>query len=283
MSYNISSDKFQHPLLKPILKKLTAYFSKEEIHFYVIGATARDIIMQLNNKRSGRATHHLDLAIAISDWSEFKKVQDGIVKIDGFNKDTHQKQRFIYKDSYYIDIVTFGNVLVQDDKIFWPPEEEVAMSVLGFKEVENTTKEVSIDDELAIKIASLDGIFLLKLVAWSERNLKGNKDADDIGFIINNYHNINEERAIKDHFDLYEVEEFDILFAGARLLGRDIAKFLSNYETTKNKIAEILKSEITKENESRLINQILDTHKSFNYGEIYECLTNILKGLEDKL
>lgn len=31
MSYNISSDKFQHPLLKPILQKLTEYFSKEDI------------------------------------------------------------------------------------------------------------------------------------------------------------------------------------------------------------------------------------------------------------
>jgi len=281
MSYNISSDKFQHPLLKPILEKLTAYFSKEKIHFYVIGATARDIIMQLNNERSSRATHDLDIAIAISDWSEFKKVEEGIVKIDGFTKDSQQKQRFLYEDAYYIDIVPFGDVLAQDDKIFWPPEQEVAMSVLGFKEVRNTTKEVSIDNELSIQIASLDGIFLLKVVAWSERNLKGNKDADDIGFIINNYHTINEDRAIEDHYDLYELEDFDTLIAGSRLLGRDIANLLSNYETTKNKIAEIIKTEITKENESQLINQILDTHKSFNYDEIYECLTNILKGLED--
>lgn len=281
MSYNISSDKFQHPLLKPILKKLTAYFSKEEIHFFVIGATARDIIMQLNNERSSRATHDLDIAIAISDWSEFKKVEEGIVKIDGFTKDSQQKQRFLYEDSYYIDIVPFGDVLAQDDKIFWPPEQEIAMSVLGFKEVRNTTKEVFIDDELSIQIASLDGIFLLKVVAWSERNLKGNKDADDIGSIINNYYTINEDRAIKDHYDLYETEEFDTLVAGSRLLGRDIANLLLNYESTKNKIVEIIKTEITKENESRLINQILDTHKRVNYDEIYECLNNILKGLED--
>lgn len=281
MSYNISSDKFQHPLLKPILEKLTVYFSKEEIHFYVIGATALDIIMQLNNERSSRATHDLDIAIAISDWSEFKKVKEGIVQIDGFTKDSHQKQRFLYEDTYYIDIVPFGDVLAQDDKIFWPPEQEIAMSVLGFKEVRNTTKEVFIDDELSIQIASLDGIFLLKVVAWTERNLKGNKDADDIGFIINNYYTINEDRAIKDHYDLYETEEFDTLVAGSRLLGRDIANLLLNYESTKNKIAEIIKTEITKENESRLINQILDTHKRFNYDEIYECLNNILKGLED--
>ncbi len=281
MSYSISSDKFQHPLLKPILQKLTAYFSKEKIHFYLIGATARDIIMQLNDERSGRATYDLDIAIAISDWSEFRKVEEGIAKIAGFSKDTHQKQRFLYEDTYCIDIVPFGNVLTRDGKIFWPPGEEVAMSVLGFKEVRNSTKKVSIDGELTILIASLDGIFLLKLVAWSERNLKGNKDADDIGFIINNYYPINEERAIEDHFDLFEFDDFDTLIAGSRLLGRDISTLLSDYDSTKNKITDIIESEIKKEDESRLINQILDTHKSFNYDIIYECLINILTGLED--
>ena len=80
--------------------------------------------MQLNDERSSRATHDLDIAIAISDWSEFKKVEDGIVKIEGFTKDSHQKQRFFYEDTFFIDIVPFGDVLAQDDKIFWPPEED---------------------------------------------------------------------------------------------------------------------------------------------------------------
>jgi len=40
-------------------------------------------------------------------------------------------------------------------------------------------------------------------------------------------------------------------------------------------------SEVEKGEESRLINQILETHKSVKYDTIYECLNNILKGLED--
>lgn len=48
MSYNISSKKFTHPLLKPILLELTSYFKEAGISFFVIGATARDIIMELN-------------------------------------------------------------------------------------------------------------------------------------------------------------------------------------------------------------------------------------------
>jgi len=140
VSYNISSDKFQHPLLKPILEKLTDYFSKEEIHFYVIGATARDIIMQIHDEKVGRATHDLDIAIAISNWDEFQKVEEGIVNIEGFEKDKTQKQRFIYLNDFQLDIVPFGEVMKEDDKIFWPPEEDIAMSILGFSEVNSTSR-----------------------------------------------------------------------------------------------------------------------------------------------
>ena len=80
MSYNISSEKFQHPLLKQIFEKLTEYFFGMNIQFYVIGATARDIIMMLHNEKSGRATHDLDIAIAISNWDEYTVVEKGILK-----------------------------------------------------------------------------------------------------------------------------------------------------------------------------------------------------------
>lgn len=281
MSYNISSDNFQHPLLKPILEKLNAYFSEEEIHFYVIGATARDIIMQIHNERSGRATRDLDIAIAISNWDEYQKIENGIINIEGFKKDPKQKQRFLYLNDFQLDIVPFGEVMKEDDKIFWPPEEEIAMSVLGFSEVNKNTQPILIDGEIEIQVATLAGIFILKTVAWMDRNSRGNKDADDMAFIINNYHNINEERAINDHYDLYEVNEFDVYIAGSRLLGRDIAKLLSGYDSTKKKVTKIIISEVEKGEESRLINQILETHKSIKYDTIYECLNNILTGLED--
>lgn len=71
MSYKINSDKLAHPLLKPILKELDNYFNKSGIQFFVIGATARDIVMEIHNEKSGRLTHDLDIAIAISNWDQY--------------------------------------------------------------------------------------------------------------------------------------------------------------------------------------------------------------------
>lgn len=281
MSYNISSDKFQHPLLKPILQKLTEYFSKEDIRFFVIGATARDIIMQLHEEKSGRATYDIDIAISINNWDDYRKIEEGIVNIEGFEKDTTQKQRFIYQGVFILDIVPFGEVMKEDDKIFWPPEEEIAMSVLGFSEVCENTDPVKIDDEIEIEVATLAGIFILKTVAWLNRYLKGNKDADDMAFIIINYLSIYMERAVADHYDLYEVDDFDMNTAGSRLLGRDRSTLLSNHESTRIKVVHILASEVEKEVGSILINQITDTHSGLKHDLVLKCLQQIILGINE--
>lgn len=73
-------------------------------------------------------------------------------------------QRFYYGD-YELDIVPYGIVAKDDDCIYWPPEEVIAMSVKGFDEILKDAITVSVDDEFDIKIASLHGLFLLKYLA----------------------------------------------------------------------------------------------------------------------
>jgi predicted nucleotidyltransferase len=237
MNYNISSEEFQDPLLKPILQKLSDYFSNQGIRFYVIGATARDIILNIHGEMAQRATRDLDIAIAISDWDVYNEVEKGIIEIEGFKKDPTQKQRFFYLDVFPIDIVPFGEIRKKSDKIFWPPDESVALTVLGFEEVQNSTEKIIIDNSLTIEVASLDGIFILKLFSWTDRHLENNKDADDIAFIIANYLNINEKRAIDEHYnDIYLSENFSNITAGAKLLGIDVARILQNNSEAKLKI-----------------------------------------------
>lgn len=280
MSYNINSDKLAHPLLKPILQELDGYFKDLNIQFFVIGATARDIVMEIHNEKSGRLTHDLDIAIAINNWDQYAEIEKGIVQLEHFKKDSKQKQRFIYKDNFQLDVVPFGNIMKENDKIFWPPDEQVAMSVLGFPEVRDGLIVVKIDEEFEINIISLAGIFVLKIVAWKDRYLKGNKDADDIGFILINYLGIYEEKAIEKYEEIYETDNFSTITAGAKLLGDDLYDILKVNIKTKEAIIKIIKDQHDKAEDSELINQILETNRILRFEQIIESLFILIKKLE---
>jgi len=171
----------------------------------------------------------------------------------------------------------------QDSKIFWPPDENFAMSVLGFDAAEHGSLKVNVDQEIEIKIASLSGIFLLKIVAWKNRHLRSNKDADDMGFILENYLSIHEERAATTYYDeAYGVEPFKNTTAGAVLLGKDIKELLEKHQEVATSILIILNEELNKKEESKLINQIVETHRSLYYEEILQSIQNIVNGLSQK-
>ena len=276
MSYNISSENLKNPLLKDLLKELNSFFSKINVDFYVIGATARDIILSnLHDLVPERKTDDLDIAIAITDWSQFQSIEESLPEIDGFTKSKEQKQRFIYKGIYVIDIVPFGDVAEDDGNIYWPPDETIAMSVWGFPEMANSTIRVKIDGEFSIQIASLPGLFILKLVAWKDRHLLGSKDAYDMALLLTNYLDINTERAVDEHYDLYETDEFDQVVAGAQLMARDVKLLIRDNEKTLEYLREILAKEIELAEESQLINQFVESDASLQYEQVLASLESI--------
>ena len=263
MDLTISSEKIGNPLLIELLRKLTDSFGRMDREFYVIGATARDIIVQqLLDTASTRRTKDLDIAIAIPDWDAFEQIKESFVA-DGFKKSNDMYQRFYY-GAYEVDIVPYGVVAKEDDNIYWPPEEVVAMSVKGFDEVLSEAITVSIDDEFKVKIASLHGLFLLKLNAWLDRNAKTSKDAEDMSFILSNYFMANLDREI--HQEVYDWENFDEYIVGGYWLAHDLVTLLNVNQL--NYYKEVIEGELAKQEESRLINQMIENSYSLKYETV---------------
>lgn len=272
MDLTISSEKIGNPLLVELLRKLTDSFSKMDKEFYVIGATARDIVMQqLLDTESKRRTRDLDIAIAIPDWDAFEQVKQSLI-VAGFEKSRDMQQRFYYGE-YELDIVPYGVVAKDDDNIYWPPEEVVAMSVKGFDEVLSEAITVSIDDDFKIKIASLHGLFLLKFNAWLDRNSKTSKDAEDMSFIFSNYFLANLEREI--HQEVYDWENFDDYIVGGYWLAYDIVALLNKEQLCYYK--NVIEGELAKEEESRLLNHMLEN----SYGLKYETVRDTWQAIAD--
>lgn len=271
MSLNISSEKIDNPLLVDLLRQLNRTFSKLGSDFFVIGATARDIILDaLAGTSARRKTKDLDIAIAVTGWDKYNEICQALIA-DGLEKSTHQTQRFYFGD-YEVDMVPYGEVAKADDNIYWPPEETIAMSVKGFDEVLSEAITVGIDNEFEIRIASLHGLFLLKLNAWLDRNIGTNKDAEDIWYIVDNYYFANEGRGV--HPEVYELEGFDLTVGGAYWMAHDIADLLSQEQITY--YAEVLRNEIEREEESRLVVQILETNRYISSSDVVRVLQTIV-------
>ena len=99
MSYKISSEKIEHPLLKPLLEELIPFFEKEGVKFFVIGATARDIILEINGEQSGRRTQDIDIAITIDKWEKFKEISEEL----NTTKRTIERNIMILKEMHLIE------------------------------------------------------------------------------------------------------------------------------------------------------------------------------------
>lgn len=273
MDYKVKSTDIQHPLLKPVLEELIPVFEEAGIKFYIIGAVARDIILELYDEKSKRVTMDLDIAIAINDWSAFDVLATQIVSLPNFTKDTKQQQKFLYKSNFEIDIVPYGGIKNQNDKIYWPPDESFAMTVLGFEEVEDSLLKIQLDEELNFDIVSLEGVFLLKLFAWKDRFQKTTKDAEDLGFILNNYFNINRDSSFDEPYNkVYNLEDFTELKAGAIILGQKLNLMLAKSPPVKAKLKSILEENIAKAEESKLINQIIETNTILKFDDIAEAI-----------
>ncbi len=270
MSLNISAEKIDHPLLIELLRQLNHTFSKIGGEFFVIGATARDMILRvLANTSVSRKTKDLDIAIAVTGWDRYDEICQALIA-DGFEKATHQAQRFYFGD-YEVDIVPYGEVAKDDDNIYWPPEETIAMSVKGFDEVLSDAITVSIDNEFEIRIASLHGLFLLKLNAWLDRNISVNKDAEDMWCIVDNYYLANERRGI--HPEVYELDGFTLTVGGAYWMAHDIADLLSREQIAYYN--DVLLTEIEREEDSRLVVQVLETSRSVKSSDVLKALQTI--------
>jgi predicted nucleotidyltransferase len=133
-----------------------------------------------------------------------------LVEIGQYSLHPHKGQRLISEDGALIDIVPFGGVEDSKGNITWPPEYAIVMNALGFEEAFRHAVRVRLASYLEVRVSSLAGLALMKLIAWDDRRL--NSDAKDLRFIISSYLQAgNEERVYGDgaeHSELLDDEKF---------------------------------------------------------------------------
>jgi predicted nucleotidyltransferase len=256
--------------------------------FFVVGATARDMIFELGYGLPGmRATLDRDFGVRVSSWAEFEKLRKSLLA-NALFKETSEVRRLVYQGQLRVDILPFGGIAGTHGEIRWPPDEDVVMSTVGFEDAYRAALDVRVraSPPLDILVASIPGLAILKLISWADRPHERQRDAIDLAFILEHYLDAgNNERLFEEHIDLVEDESFDYVRAGARLLGRDMAR-IGNPDTL-GRIREILAKEIAGEGQHLLIQNMTpagplsgeEGQKSFD--ELVTLLGELAKGVED--
>ena len=256
MKNSISKEELENDLLFGTLQALHNCVSKLGLDLYIVGATARDIMMKmLDESPSKRETRDLDVAIALSDWSQFDNLSKELLA-NHFHKGK-AKQKFYYKgkqheNDYEVDIVPFGDI-ADDEIILWPPDGTPEMSVKCFTDVMNHSISISVDEKFTVHIAPLAGQFFIKLDSWMDRHDRDHKDADDMFFILGKFYmtSIMDDQTPTDDVDDNEEE----LIRGAQWIASIMRSILSTDHLSyySNKIKE----ELDKGTESQLIKDFI--------------------------
>jgi len=266
-------------LFLTIFESLDIAANEAGIPYFIVGATARDMILSMGyGIEISRATADIDLGINVSSWDEFNQLKEALTST-GLFSEHRARQRLTYDNSIPVDIVPFGAISSEDGNIRWPPDEDDVMNIVGFEDAFNLAQPVRLREEppLDINFASPLGLAIMKLIAWTDRNTAGNKDAIDLATVLRTYLDLgNRERLYSDHADLL-TEDFDYVLAGAELLGRDIASSASS--PTKRLIIEILRQETDVDSQSRLAEDMSRIPSTITFEQHYAMLLSMKKGI----
>ena len=219
------------------------------IEFVMVGATARDIVLQsVFGLSAGRRTLDIDFGLAVEDWNQFAALKSELVATGNFQPVNRVSQRLLYRrellaaESKIVDLIPFGAVEDKSGAVAWPPSRDIVLNVAGFREVLASAILVQMEPDLIVPVASLAGLAVLKLLAWVARRQETNKDANDLLRLLKDYGNAgNEDRLYGEELHLLEEAKFDFDAAGARMLGKDVASIVT--ADTAARIMAILQSE----------------------------------------
>lgn len=125
-----------------------------------------------------------------------------------------------------IDILPFGQLEV-DDGVTVKGEGLNRIKVNGFKEVYLASVEHAyVLDDKQFKVATLPGIFLLKIIAFDDRPEQRPNDPEDCIRIVQKYIDLQEDFIFDNHNDLFSDDNLAREQISARVIGREMRKSL---------------------------------------------------------
>jgi predicted nucleotidyltransferase len=178
----------------------------------IIGATAYRVWID-----DDRRTQDVDVALAV-DIDQFGSLTDRL-QAAGWTPDPRREERWVTQGGARIDLLPIGEQAQRTGYLTWP-KAEMRMGVVGFEHVFAKAVEKELAPEAVMKVAPLQVLALLKIVAYMDDRHGRSKDLEDLSRLMEQYE-LEGERRFSD--EVFEAGA-DFESAGAFLLGMDVGR-----------------------------------------------------------
>ncbi|WP_147676323.1 nucleotidyl transferase AbiEii/AbiGii toxin family protein [Algibacter pacificus] len=240
------------PYFKEVFDCIDKVMIKLNVPYYLIGASAIALELLKEGIKPSRGTKDIDFAIMIASLQEFETIVEELSNY-GFNKVEAPWTLYNDKFNIVIDLLPFGEI--EENFTINFNERYTDLHVLGFSEVLQNPETVQIEEK-SVKIPSLSGMVILKLIAWSDRPEERDSDLYDILRIIEYYFDLNFDEIVEHHNDTFpEEEDLDQLKIAARVLGRKASQYLNVSEAIKSRILNTLNDNVSDAKNSAIAKQ----------------------------
>jgi len=204
--------------------------SSPRVQWLIVGALARDIhLVYAHGIRIRRATTDTDVALTITEWTEFTSVRNALIERGAFRPHQRIQHKLVHRSGRAIDIVPFGGIEDTAGVIAWPPDGAERMNVAGYKEALAASVELKLPLRQTVQVVSIAGLIVLKVFAWAERHVsQPGKDAYDLSVLLEHYFG-GRQRGSSLCRARRSARGRGLRFsrAGAHIAGRDVTAFLS--------------------------------------------------------
>ncbi|MCL8008642.1 nucleotidyl transferase AbiEii/AbiGii toxin family protein [Gelidibacter japonicus] len=260
-----------------VYKLLEQIFSNYGITYYLIGANARDVHLYKSGIKPIRATADIDFAIMVPDFVSYSALITELCTM-GFSH-VVEPYRIVYdKTNTILDLMPYGEIEEAYTVNF--TERAVSLSVLGFKEVGEYIQYIDIPEEgYSLPVTPIEGMFILKLLAWNDKPSFRTKDLDDLSFLLKHAWDIYEEEAYAEHLEVFDDEQFDTQTAAAKIIGKKMGLILAENEILNQTIVAILKEAIKDDGKAKNPELAVAQYLDITIEKAKNILTYLLAGI----
>ncbi|MEJ7692368.1 nucleotidyl transferase AbiEii/AbiGii toxin family protein [Daejeonella sp.] len=275
----IDFTRLRSEALPDIIRAFEECLNQMEIDYYLIGALARDAWFQQEDIAS-RRTADVDFAILVPEREKFDDLKHFLSTEKGYVETKNNSFAMITPGGITVDILPFGSIEIDEEVNIANGHTQVATN--GFREIYQSALESfeSEDGDVRVKVASLPGIVLLKLIAHGDRPEIRMKDPGDILEIFKHYFDLNTAFIFENHDNVFETEQ-TLEVISARVIGREIGKIASGNSALYARVLSYLNGELEKRENSSLIRLMLRSEYGYNEEDIMLMLRNMAEGIEE--